>query len=142
MSSTSLSQSQQVFESVEELFAVLRGMAHGDQEVVVDRMEQEFAENPEFFMAKLMKGTNTALREESLDGNAKILKFCMGEQVGGGAGPSLGVELSDCQNAELKEEWESIEGKLQKIKNDLRRKANGMTLKDNVGKYGSLYSNP
>ncbi len=65
-----------------------------------------------------------------------------GSLSGGGAGPSLGVELSDCQNAELKEEWESIEGKLQKIKNDLRRKANGMTLKDNVGKYGSLYSNP
>ena len=141
MSSTSLSQSQQTIENVDELFAEVRRMADGDQEVV-DRMEQEFAENPEFFMAKFVKGMSTMLREESLDGNTGVLKVCMGEQLGGGAGPSLGVELSDCQNAELKEEWESIEGKLQKIKNDLRRKANGMTLKDNVGKYGSLYSNP
>ena len=141
MSSTSLSQSQQTIENVDELFAEVRRMADGDQEVV-DRMEQEFAENPEFFMAKFVKGMSTMLREESLYGNTGVLKVCMGEQLGGGAGPSLGVELSDCQNAELKEEWESIEGKLQKIKNDLRRKANGMTLKDNVGKYGSLYSNP
>ncbi len=139
MSSTSLSQSQQTIENVDELFAEVRRMADGDQEVV-DRMEQEFAENPEFFMAKFVKGMSTMLREESLDGNTGVLKVCMGEQLGGGAGPSLGVELSDCQNAELKEEWQSIEGKLQKIKNDLRRKA--MTLKDNVGKYGSLYSNP
>ncbi len=139
MSSTSLSQSQQTIENVDELFAEVRRMADGDQEVV-DRMEQEFAENPEFFMAKFVKGMSTMLREESLDGNTGVLKVCMGEQLGGGAGPSLGVELSDCQNAELKEEWQSIEGKLQKIKNDLRRKA--MTFKDNVGKYGSLYSNP
>ena len=112
---------------VDELFAEIRRVADGDKEVM-DRMKQEFAENPELFMAKFCKGMSTMLRDESLDGTTGILKICMGEQVGGGRGGHLKVPKEDLPslNAERVKEYHSFPQKQTDIKNAMAGK-NGIT---------------